>query len=406
MTVTYREHELPNGLRISAEIDPAAETAAAGFFVRSGARDEPSEYMGISHFLEHMVFKGTQDRSGEAFDEAFDELGLHHNAWTSHEITAFHAHGLPGVLSNGIDLLSELMQPALRDDDLEDERHVIIEEIAMYEDQPFWQLWERVSGEYFGNHPMGHRVLGTVETVNAITPSVMRDWHAHRYGADGMVLAVAGQLDFEDVVSQIVDRCGHWPRTSVSRSAHEMSHSDGEFTMTSDRVSGAYLMTIAPAPPLQDARRYPASILTWILGRGDGSRLHWALVDPGHAEEAFAEYDGHDRCGQFASWAVCDPDKVDHVESVLRQTTSELVGSVGQKDLDMARAMIRTGVTMHSELPGGRMQRLGRMLTTIGQHTSLDEELERINAVTLDDLRSTAADWPLRPVITGRLLPS
>jgi predicted Zn-dependent peptidase len=91
---------------------------------------------------------------------------------------------------------------------------------------------------------------------------------------------------------------------------------------------------------------------------------------------------------------------------VLRQTTSELVGSVGQKDLDMARAMIRTGVTMHSELPGGRMQRLGRMLTTIGQHTSLDEELERINAVTLDDLRSTAADWPLQPVITGRLLPS
>lgn len=405
MSVTCEQHELPNGLRIIAEVDPNADTAAAGFFVNSGARDEPAEHMGVSHFLEHMVFKGTDTRDAEGFDKAFDELGLHHNAWTSHEITAFHANGLPDVLPNAISLLAELLRPALRPDDLDDERQVILEEIAMYEDQPFWQLWEQLSGKYYGSHPMGHRVLGTPDTVNAITPEVMQQWHHDRYGADNMVLAAAGRIDFAQLVTHVTNLCGQWDRTGATRTPLPLTHADCEFSISSDRVAAAYLMTIAPAPPVQDARRYAAAMLAWILGRGDGSRLHWALVDPGHTEEAFAEYEGHDRCGYMATWVICDPDRVDEVESTLRQTIEDLVDSVQQRDLDMARAMIRTAVTTQSELPGGRMQRLGRLLTTVGAYTSLEDELERISSVTMDDLRDTAAAWPLQPVVTGRLLP-
>lgn len=405
MSVIYREHVLPNGLRIAGEVDPNAASAAAGFFVKSGARDEPTPLMGISHFLEHMVFKGTDARSGEEIDEAFDDLGVNHNAWTSHEITAFHVHGLPSTLEPALRILADIMQPALRSADLADEAEVVVEEIAMYEDQPFWQLWERVSETYYGTHPMGHRVLGTADSVRAVSPDVMRSWHADRYGADNVVLALAGQVDFEHMCTLAESLCGHWPRTGATRTPHQMTHSEQAFAFESDRISAAYVLGIAPAPAIQDDRRYAAGVLSWILGRGDGSRLHWALVDPGHAEEAYAEYEGNDRCGRYVSWAVCSPDRIDFVETTMRTVHDELVESLTEEDLAEARAMMRTAVSVAAELPAGRMQRIGRLLTTLGQHTSLEDELNRMNAITLDELRRVAGEWPMQSIVTGRMMP-
>jgi predicted Zn-dependent peptidase len=405
MSVQYHEHTLPNGLRLVAEIDDAAASAAAGFFVRSGARDEPGELMGISHFLEHMVFKGTESRRGEDIDQAFDELGVRHNAWTSHEITAFHVHGLPETLGSAMGILADIMRPAIRADDLRDEAEVVVEEIAMYEDQPFWQLWEQLSEAYYGSHPMGHRVLGTSETVRAITPEIMRAWHAERYGGDNIVLALSGRIDFEQTCRTAEVLCGDWPRTGAERVPHEMTHSEQGFTVQNDRVSAAYVMGIAPAPAIQDDRRYSAGILSWILGRGDGSRLHWALVDPGHAEEAYAEFEGSDRCGRFVTWAVCPPERLEFVESTMRTVHDDLVDSITEDDLTVARAMMRTAVTVASELPAGRMQRLGRMRCTANIYTPLEDELERINAITIDQLRQVAEAWPLQPLVTGRMTP-
>jgi predicted Zn-dependent peptidase len=405
MSVTYHEHVLPNGLRIAAEVDPHAASAAAGFFVRSGARDEPTDLMGISHFLEHMVFKGTATRSGEEIDKAFDELGVNHNAWTSHEITAFHVHGLPSTLEPALRILADIMQPALRSADLADEAEVVVEEIAMYEDQPFWQLWERVSEMYYGKHPMGHRVLGTAESVRAVSPDEMRAWHAERYGANNVVLALAGKVDFEQVCTLADSLCGHWASTGATRTPHEMTHSEQEFTFESDRISAAYVLGIAPAPAIQDDRRYAAGVLSWILGRGDGSRLHWALVDPGYAEEAYAEYEGNDRCGRYVSWAVCSPDRIDFVETTMRTVHDELVASLTEEDLAEARAMMRTAVSVAAELPAGRMQRLGPVLTTLGKRTSLEDELDRMNTITLDELRQVAEEWPMQTVVTGRMMP-
>ncbi len=406
MSIQYRSHVLPSGLRIVAEIDPEAASAAAGFFVRSGARDEPDELMGISHFLEHMVFRGTESRSGEEIDEAFDELGVHHNAWTSHEITAFHVHGLPDSLNSAITLLADTMRPALRPDDLADEAEVVVEEIAMYEDQPFWELWEQVAKAYYGSHPMGHRVLGTADTVRAVTSETMRNWHTDRYGADNIVLAMSGKIEFDEICSVADSVCGGWKRTGAAREMHEMTHSEQEFVTQNERISAAYVLGIAPAPAYQDDRRYAAGILSWILGRGDGSRLHWALVDPGHVEEAYAEYEGNDRCGRFVTWAICAPDRVEFVETTMRTVHDDLVESITEDDLVVARAMIRTAVTVASELPAGRMQRLGRMICTAGDYMPLEDELARINAITIDELRSVAEVWPVQPLVTGRMIPS
>ncbi len=405
MAVQYVEETLSNGLKIVGEIDPSSASAAAGFFVRSGARDEPRELMGISHFLEHLVFKGNDDRSGEEIDEAFDELGVSHNAWTSHEITAFHVHGLPDVLEPALSVLASILRPALRESDIDDEREVVIEEIAMYEDQPFWQLWERAAEEYFGDHPMGFRVLGTTATVGSMSPEAIRCWHADRYGADNMVLALSGRIDFDRIVTAVDQLCGSWSRTGASRTLHELSHSEKEFVIQSDRVTAAYVMGIAPAPALQDVNRHAAAILNWVLGRGDGSRLYWSLVDVGDAEEARSEYEGHDRCGQTVSWAVCEPERIDYVESVMRAEHDAVADSLTEDDLAMARAVLRTAVTVHGELPAGRMQRLGRMQTTLGRYIPLEEELASLNAVTLEGVRRVAEAWPTQPVVMGRMVP-
>ena len=188
MAITYREHVLPNGLKLAAEIDPEAHSAAIGFFVRTGARDEATEDMGVSHFLEHMMFKGTAKRSGEQVDRDFDDLGGRHNAYTSVETTAFHVHCLPEHLGAGSDILADILRPALRQDDFDDEKKVILEEIAMYADQPFWRLYERACEEYYGRHPLGHRVLGTPESVGNLTAERMRSYFEQRYSADNTVV--------------------------------------------------------------------------------------------------------------------------------------------------------------------------------------------------------------------------
>ena len=161
MPVEFKHARLDNGLTIIAEVDPSAHSAAVGYFVRTGARDEPTPQMGVSHFLEHMMFKGTDKRSAERLNQDFDRLGARNNAYTSAELTCFHATVTPDRLTDVNDVLADMMRPALRDDDFTTEKGVILEEIAMYDDNPFWVLYEHAMEKFYGKHPIGHRVLGT-----------------------------------------------------------------------------------------------------------------------------------------------------------------------------------------------------------------------------------------------------
>jgi predicted Zn-dependent peptidase len=192
MAIRFQKAVLDNGLTVVGEVDPAAHTAAVGFFVKTGARDEDGAAMGVSHFLEHMMFKGSEGRTAEAVDLDFDRIGAEHNAFTTSEVTAFYASCLPEHLPRAEEILSDIMRPALRPDDFDDEKPVILEEIAMYRDQPFWVLYERAMEEYYRTHPLSHRVLGTAETVSALTRDQMAAYLADRYSADNTVVALAG----------------------------------------------------------------------------------------------------------------------------------------------------------------------------------------------------------------------
>ena len=210
MSFEFKHAVLENGLTVIAECSPLAHTAAVGFFVRTGARDEPRELMGVSHYLEHMVFKGTARRSADQVNRDFDRIGANHNAFTTAELTAFHAHVLPEHLDDATGILADILRPSLRQADFDEEKGVILEEIAMYDDNPFWRLWEHASERFFGAHPMGHRVLGTRETIKALTRDQMQAYFDDRYGASSTVVCAAGAVDFDALVATLRRECGSW----------------------------------------------------------------------------------------------------------------------------------------------------------------------------------------------------
>ena len=249
----------------------------------------------------------------------------------------------------------------------------------------------REQGEiYYGEHPLGHRVLGTKESIRDLACDRMRSYFNLRYSADNTVVAMAGNLDFEAMVDRLESTCGHWQRTDTTRHYHELIHSEQSFVETCDRINRDYILMMSPAPPIRDERRHAAALMAWILGNSDGSRLYWSLIETGKAEAAQAQYDGRDRSGQFLTWCICDPEKADEIETVIRQEIADLVQSISEDDLERVRAKAATAITLHGELPAGRMQRLGRLFMTQDDWTPLEDELENICRVSVQDIVDVA----------------
>ena len=405
MPIEFKHATLSNGLQVVAEIDPAAHSAALGFFVKTGARDEDSRVMGVSHFLEHMMFKGTAARSAEEVDQEFDNIGAEHNAFTTSEMTAFHVHTLPEHLDRAEEILSDLMRPALREADFDNEKKVILEEIAMYDDYPFWVLYERVMEQYYGDHPLSHRVLGTNDTITNLKRDQMMEYFVNRYSADNTVAAAAGKIDFIALVQRLSQHCGAWNVSRPSRLHRPPRLTPDKFTMTSESVHRHYMLMVSPGPAQQDDLRYAAAILSNILGAPGGSRLFWALIETGLAEEAQVQHDPRDGIGDYMIYASCSQENAAKVEQVIRDEIDALVDSLKQDDLERVRSKIATSITLHGELPAGRMKRLGRLWTYRGEYRSLESELARLNAVTLKELRHAWEAFPLQPVVVGHLTP-
>ena len=403
MSIEVRSTTLSNGLTLLAEIDAAAHTAAAGFFVRTGARDESLQEMGVSHFLEHMMFKGSTHRSSLQVNEDFDRIGASHNAFTSGEMTCFHAHVLPERLPEAVEMLADLLRPALRQEDFDEEKGVILEEIAMYEDNPFMALYESMMERYYHGHPMGHRVLGTKASITALGRDDMERYFRDRYASDTMALAVAGRLDFDALVKQVTERCGGWSRGTPGRRHPAFQPARQDFRLQRSNLSRAYVGMMMPSPALSDDRRYAASLTAQILGDSEGSRFYWSIVEPGLAEEATCNYEGRDGLGEYLILSACPEEAVDQVKAKLLEEMRRLPGSLDAAELERAKARVATEVALAGERPAGRMTRLGSLWAYGIPYASLEEEMRRIERVTVDDLRKVLADFPLEPVVTGTL---
>ena len=406
MTITYRSATLENGLTIHAECDGTAASAAMGIFVRTGARDEPRELMGVSHFLEHMMFKGSATRDAHEVNQAFDRIGARNNAFTSHEMTAYHAHVLPEHLGEATGLVLDLLRPALRQADFDSERGVILEEIAMYDDNPGWVASDRANETYYQGHPLCHRVLGTPDTIKSLTRDAMKQYFDHRYSPASACVVAAGRLDFDALVEQVRRESKSWLGTRVAREFPQWQPTRHTLTVEEEKATRGYMVFLWPSCSMTDERRYAAIVCGQILGDTEGSRLYWALVESGIAVDASAGYHGRDGVGEIVGSVVCATEDLDKAEEIFRRECHDLATSLTEDDLERARRKIATQVAMAGESPAGRMQRLGMMMASIGTYTTLEEELSRVNALRIGSLRTYLSDFPFDPLTCVRVVPA
>ncbi|MEM7784844.1 MAG: pitrilysin family protein, partial [Planctomycetota bacterium] len=334
----YLQHQLDNGLTILADCNPRAYSSAFGFFVRTGSRDETPESGGVSHFLEHMVFKGTPNRTAAQVNLELDEMGSASNARTSEESTIYHAAVLPEFQTQVVELLSDIMRPSLRVEDFETEKKVIIEEIKMYDDQPPYGGYEKIMAEFFGNHPLGQSVLGTVDTVSGLTPDRMMKYFEERYSPSNICVAGAGKIDFDRLVDDVQRCCGHWNKFSPVRDKTRAEYRSGFVSLVKPNSHLQYILQMAPGPANEDDIRYATSVMAAIIGDDSGSRLYWEFLDTGLAESAgMASYD-YQGSGAIMTYLCCAPQQA--AENLLKlQTLQRKVREEGitQKELDLAK---------------------------------------------------------------------
>ncbi len=405
MAIQFKHEKLSNGLTVIAECSDQAHTAAVGFFVRAGARDEDTSVMGVSHFLEHMMFKGTDRRSADDVNRQFDEIGADYNAFTSQENTVYYARVLPEFLPSAVDLFGDMLRPALRQDDFEVEKKVIIEEIGMYDDRPQWRLHDTLMERHFGDHPLGYRVLGTVESIQMLAVDQMRAYFDHRYSPDNIVVAAAGRVDFARLVADVVKLTGSWQPTGAVRDHRQPQLKPQAQMIVDASLNRHYLAAICPAPSAQDQRRYAAGVLVDVLGDSEGSRLYWALVDPGLSDEADLAHHAGDGAGSYVAYASCDPERAEQVEQILLETIDNYHRQIDPSEIERAKNKLATAATLHGENPAGRMRHLGGQWTYLGEYTPLAEELDRIMAVTVDDVEQLLDQMPFEPRTIVRLGP-
>jgi len=396
----FLHERLENGLDIVAETSAGSLSTSVGFFVRTGARDETDDVWGVSHFLEHMVFKGTPDLSADEINQAFDLLGASANAFTSEEDTVYYATVLPEQQDDVVELLARMMRPALRAQDFDTEKLVILEEIRMYDDQPPFGADDRCRAAFFGRHPLARSVLGTVASIQALPVEAMRHYHRRRYAPGTMVLAASGAVDFPALVSVARRLCGDWPAEPEGRGASAQAAVSPTAAAVERIVRPAaaleYVVRMSAGPGENHADRFAAKLLAVILGDGTGSRLYWALVDPGLAEQASCHHHDFLDAGLFATQLSCDAaDAEELLARIVDLYATAVQEGITPEEFARARNKLASRVVLSGERPRRRLFDVGLEWSHCATYRTVRDNLRIVESLTLDDVHRVLAAWPL-----------
>jgi predicted Zn-dependent peptidase len=371
--------------------DPSAFSASIGWFVKTGARDETSEIAGVSHFLEHMVFKGTQHRTAEQVNRELDDLGAQSNAFTSEDSTVFYASVLPECQGRCVNLLTDLMQPRFDPDEFETEKQVILEEIAMYDDQPPYGAFELAMEKFFAAHPLAGRVLGSVESISDLTLQQMQEYHRLRYTTENMFLAASGNVDVDRLIDDVVELTRGWSQAAAPRKLQKPKFQSGLVTLPREETNQFYAISIQPGLECNDPRRYALRLLCTILADDSGSRLFWELIDTGRAETAALWPHLFDECGCLLGYLCCAPEDAQaNQETVARVIHQVIQDGVTQRELELARSKITSSLVLSDERPSSRLFALGQSWLSRGQYDPLDVILGRYASVTCEEILDIA----------------
>ena len=402
----FEQTKLDNGLQIVAESSDTARSVAFGFFVRTGARDEVGPELGLSHFLEHMMFKGTDRRTALDVNREFDEMGANYNAFTSHENTVYYGNVLPEFLPRVVDLLADMMRPSLRQEDFDMEKNVILEEMAMYEDIPQHDLADKALNLHFGDHGLGQPVIGTKQSIGEMTSGQMTDYFRRRYSAGNVVAVATGNVDFAKLTDMLAERCGSWEKLSADR---ELTWADASLagqTFQKATLTRQHLALLSPGPSAQEETRFAAAILGNAVGDTTGSRFFWALVDPALADVACCGYEPMDGAGIFLSYICCDPDKAKKVLEVARAELTKVVHEgITAEELTRSANKTASALTLGSEVPMGRFVSLGMNWLYRKEYRSVANDLDGILAVSRQQVNDLAGALAIDKTTTVALGP-
>lgn len=397
----FHHTTLPNGLEVVAELNDDAYSVAFGFYVKAGARDENAELNGVSHFLEHMAFKGTERFSAEDVNRIFDEYGADYNAMTGEESTVFYAAVLPEYLPQTFEIQSAILYPTLRQDDFDMEKKVILEEIGMYEDQPSSVAFDRAMQLHFKGHDLGRSVLGTAASVSGLTSDQMRRYHAGHYRAGNIVLAVAGQTEWPKVLDLAQTYCSHWPEGACPRNVVTPTHKSQTQFIQKDHCQQEQIIQLAAAPSCNDPRRFAAELLTVIVGDDTNSRLYWELVDPGLAESAECGYYEFEGAGTFLTFLNGSPEGAwENINRISRLYHLVNVEGVTADELEQAKNKVSTRIVLRGERPMGRLSSLGGNWLIRREYRTVEDDLAIVRGVTLDDIHELLKEFPLGQTTT------
>jgi len=387
-----RTDRLASGLTVVTEDMAEARSVCIGFWVGTGSRDESSELAGSSHFLEHLLFKGTDERSASAIAESVDEVGGDFNAFTTKEYTSFYIRLLAEHVDLGLDILSDIMwRPSLRPADLDAERQVILDEILMHADEPSDEAAEQSSATLFPDHPLGREVLGTESSVSDMTADRIRTFFDEHYLPGNMVVAVAGALDHEAVVAGLDQRAGRsGGGVTPTRSAPDERVTP--LAVTRRATEQAHVVLAARSVDRNDPSRYALAVLNHVLGGGLSSRLFQEIRERrGLAYSVWSERVAYVDAGFLSVGLGTGPE---HVAEVLDIVTEELarLGADGitERELAIAKGNLRAETLLACEDSGARMSRIGAGMLLHGEVLTVDEVLARVEALTLDDVHEAA----------------
>jgi predicted Zn-dependent peptidase len=399
---------LPGGLRVVTEHLPAVRSVALGIWVGVGSRDEDREHAGATHYLEHLLFKGTSRRTALEISSAMDAVGGEMNAFTAKEYTCYYARVLDADLPLAVDVLSDMVTSSLiTPKDVDAERTVVLDEIAMNDDDPTDTVHEAFTTQLFGDRPLGRPILGTANSINAITRDQIFEHYQARYTPEHLVVAAAGNLDHDTVVrlvrqafGQALDRVAEPAAPRLNGSVPGSGAPAGTGTrLVSRPIEQANLVLGCEAMSRTDDRRFALGVLNTEFGGGMSSRLFQEVREKrGLAYSVYSFSVQHADTGTWGIYVGCLPAKADEVLGICTEEISRVVdGGLTDAELARGKGQLRSSIVLGLEDPSSRMSRLGKSELVYPRLEPVDEVLASIDAVTGDDVREVAADILTRP---------
>ncbi len=407
--------EFSSGLRVVTERMPGVRSVSIGFWVLAGSRDERPAISGHCHFLEHLLFKGTTARTALDIAQAFDAVGGDVNAFTAKEYTCYYARVLDRDLEMAVDHLTDMLEHStIRQADLDAERQVILEEIHMHEDSPEDVVHDLFTEALWPGHRLGRPILGTPESIRAATRRSVKGFYRRRYVPGHLVVAVAGNVRHDRLVTMLTDRMDTGRMLSTAdasawniRAAERAPHPSGSTSVKRKKTEQAHIVIGTNGLPRTDPDRFAFLVVNTALGGGMSSRLFQEIREKrGLAYSVYSYHAQYTEAGLFSAYAGTTPRRAGEVVALIRRELEDMRdGGLTEEEFERAKGHVKGSTVLSLEDPGGRMSRLGKSEIAHGEILTVDESLHRIDAVTLDDARRVAERVLSRPMVLTVLGP-